>query len=142
MSTANKVLIHRWFEEVWNKKRKPAIFEMLHKDALIFGLQGNESRPIRGPEEFVPFWEKFTTAIPDMNVAVESTVAEDDKVVARISVRGKHIGAGFGIPPTGNLVSSSGICLAHVKNEMVFEAWNSFDFLTLYQQLGVIPSFD
>src|SRR5687767_14155832 len=100
MLTANKVLIHRWFEEVWNRKRRDAIFEMMHSEAIIFGLAESPTKPLKGPEAFIPFWEAFTGAFPDIHVAVESTVAEQDKVVARCSVRGRHTGAGLGMPPT------------------------------------------
>lgn len=137
MSTANKVLVYRWFEEVWNQKREPAIFEMLHPDAAIFGLGEAPTQAIRGPMEFIPFWRRFITAIPNLTVAVESTVAEDEKVVARCSVRGKHTGEGFG-PPTSKLVAFTGMCLVHVKDGKLFEGWNNFDFFMLYQQLGIV----
>ena len=138
MSTANKVLIHRWFEEVWNKKREAAIHEMLHPEVVIYGLGIAPSDSIRGPEEFVPFWKKFTTAIPDLTVSVESTVAEDDQVAVRCSVRGKHSGFGVGVAPTYNSISVNGMVLAHIKKGKIYEAWNNFDFLLLYQQMGIL----
>jgi hypothetical protein len=30
--------------------------------------------------------------------------------------------------------------IAHVKGGQVVEAWNSFDFMSLYQQLGLLPA--
>lgn len=138
MATAKKVLIYRWFEEVWNRKRREAIFEMLHPEALIYGLTEHPAIPLKGPMAFVPFWEKFTDAFPDIQVSVESTMAEDDKVVARCSVRGRHTGPGLGFPPTMKAVSFNGICLSHLKDGLLYEAWNCFDFLTLYQQIGIL----
>ena len=135
MSTANKVLIHRWFEEVWNQKRESAIFELLHPDAQLFGLGERPSQAITA-REFVPFWKTFITAIPNLTIAVESTVAEDEKVAARCSARGTHIGPGLGTP-SNNTVSITGMCIAHIRNEKVYEAWNNFDFLALYQQIGI-----
>ncbi|MGV3771491.1 MAG: ester cyclase [Verrucomicrobiales bacterium] len=139
MAISKKVLIHRWFEEVWNRKRKEAIFEIFHPQALIYGLNGSDPAPIKGAAGFVPFWEVYITAFPDLQVAVESTLAEDDKVMARCSVRGRHTGPGFGIPPTMKQVAFRGICVSSVKDGMLYEAWNSFEFLTLYQQLGLLP---
>jgi steroid delta-isomerase-like uncharacterized protein len=137
MPTAKKVLIHHWFEEVWNKKREAAIFEMLHPDALIHGLGNLPSDVVRGPKGFLPFWQKFISAFPNISVTVESVLAEDDKVAARCGVRGTHTGGGLGIPPTGAKISFNGMVHVHVKDGMIFEAWNNFDFLLLYQQLGV-----
>ena len=37
MSVANKVLVYRWYEEVWNKKRESAIDEMLSPDVVLLG---------------------------------------------------------------------------------------------------------
>lgn len=139
MPTANKVLMYRWFEEVWNKKRREVIFELLHPEALIYGFGDNPVVGIKGPEGFVPFWEKFTQAFPDLNLAVESTMAEADKVMARCSARGRHSGPGLGIPPTGNAISVTGLCLVQMKDGQFHECWNSFDFLTMYQQLGLLP---
>jgi predicted ester cyclase len=136
--TAKKVLIHRWFEEVWNRKRREAIFEMLHPDAVIYGLAEAPTAALKGPLAFMPFWESFISAFPNIQVSVESTMAEDDKVMARCSVRGIHTGFGLGIEPTMRPIAITGICVSHIKDGLLYEAWNSFDFLTLYQQLGVI----
>jgi predicted ester cyclase len=138
MPTAKKVLIHHWFEDVWNKKREAAISEMLHRHASIYGLGNSPAEVIRGPKQFLPFWQQFTSAIPNISVAVESVLVERDKVAARCSVRGTHTGKGLGIEPTGAKISFTGMVLVHVKDEIIFEAWNNFDFLTLYQQLGMI----
>jgi predicted ester cyclase len=140
MSTANKVLIHRWHEEVFNRKRREAIFEMLHAEATIFGLSVKQGPPLQGAEEFVAWWERLVRAFPDIHVSVESTMAEDDKVVARCSVRARHTGPGpiLSMQPTLKSVVFTGICLAQIKDGLIFEAWNNFDFLSLYQQIGVI----
>ena len=139
MPTANKVLIYRWFEEVWNKKRREVIFEMLHPECSIYGLGDNPAVPLQGPEAFVPFWEGFVEAFPNLNIAVESTMAEDDKVMARCSARGKHTGSGLGVPATERGISISGLCLVQMKEGKFHECWNSFDFLALYRQLGLLP---
>jgi predicted ester cyclase len=140
MSNAKKVLIHRWFEEVWNRKQKKAIFEMLHPDCMIYGLGGSDSKPLAGPSSFIPFWEAYISSFPDLQISVESIMAEDDKVMARCSARGRHTGPGLGTAPTFKQVSFRGICVSSVRDGLLFEAWNSFDFLSFYQQLGLIPS--
>jgi hypothetical protein len=49
----NKVLVHRWFEEIWNKGREAAIDEMLANDCAVHGL----GTDMHGPErvQAVPF---------------------------------------------------------------------------------------
>ena len=138
MALSNKVLIYRWFEEVWNKKNEPVIDELMDPQALIYGLTEDPTRAIRGPDEFRPFWRAFITAFPDLQIAVESTIAEDDKVVARCALRGTHTGDGLGFPATGKKVHMNGIVIATIRKGKLVEGWNSFDFMMLYSQLGVM----
>jgi hypothetical protein len=48
MSTDNKALVLRWFDEVWNKGRVSAIDEMLADTAVVHGL-GADLRAITMP---------------------------------------------------------------------------------------------
>jgi len=138
MPAANKVLVHRWFEEVWNKKREAAIHEMLREDALVYGLAEKPNEAIRGPEGFLPFWRKFISAIPDVSVALQSVLVEGDKVAVRCSVTGTYSGKGFGLEATNARISFTGMAILQVKDGKFSEGWNNFDFLSLYQQLGLI----
>lgn len=138
MYVSNKVLIYRWFEEVWNKKNEAVIDELLDPQAVLYGLSEDPTRAIRGPKEFRPFWKAFVTAFPDLHISVESTIAEEDKVVARCAVRGTHTGDGLGFAATGKRVHINGIVIARVSDGRICEGWNSFDFLMLYSQLGVM----
>jgi predicted ester cyclase len=138
MTIANKDLIHRWFEEVWNKKREEAIYEMLHPQALIYGLSDSRTEPICGPAGYVPVWKKLISAFPDLLIEMETVVAEEDKVVACGTVRGTHSGPELGFQPTNVKVAFPIMSILRVKEGMVFEGWNNFDYLLLYKQLGVV----
>jgi steroid delta-isomerase-like uncharacterized protein len=134
---ANKAMMRRWFEEVWNQGRREAIHEMMSEDCINHGLSGDPDNPLRGASGFVPFHTQFREAFPNIEVVVEDTIAEGDKVVARCSVRGKHEGNSLGIEATGAMVDFDGIGIARVKDGMFVESWNSFDFARMYKQLGV-----
>jgi steroid delta-isomerase-like uncharacterized protein len=134
---ANKALIRRWFEEVWNQGRADAIDEMLAVDAVCHGLSEDASRPLKGPADFRPFHDVFRGAFPNMEVVVEDTIAEGDKVVARCSVRGKHTGNHLGVEATNAEVEFSGIGIGKIKDGKFVEVWNSFDFQTMNQQIGI-----
>ncbi len=138
MSEENKALIRRWFEEVWNKGRAEAIAEMLAADAVVHGLSDDAAKPLRGPAGFLPFHTQFREAFPEIKVIVEDAIAEGDKVVARCSVRGKHTGDSLGFEATQAQVEFTGIAIVRVKDGKLVEAWNNFDFMKMYQQLGAI----
>ena len=38
--------------------------------------------------------------------------------------------------PSGKEVRFSGICTVRIKDGRILEAWNHYDFLGMYQQLG------
>ena len=138
MSEENKALIRRWFEEVWNKGRADAIDEMFDENGLAHGLSDDPSKPITGPREFRPFHTVFREAFPNMIIAVEDTVAEGDKVAARCSVRAKHEGDFLEGAATQSPVEFTGITIVRIENGKIVEAWNNFDFMTMYKQVGLL----
>ena|ERR1700742_929912 len=138
MTTPNDTVQHRWFEEVWNKGRADAIDELGAPDVLGHGLVDADGNEVRGVEAFKSFYEKFRSAFPDIQITVEDTVSEGDKVLARCHVKATHTGEGLGFPPTNKPVDFTGMCLIRIENGKIAESWNSFDFLTMFQQLGVI----
>ncbi len=139
MSVGNKVLVYRWYEEVWNKKRERAIDEMLSPDVILYGLTDSPTEPLRGPNAFRKYWSAMISIFPDVQVAVESTIAEDDRVAARFSLRATHSGTGLGHAPTHKSIHITGMRFCTFCDGFVVEAWNSFDLLAVYRQLGLFP---
>src|ERR1043166_911465 len=76
MSEANKQLLRRWFDEVWNKGRADAIDEMFDEYGIAHGLADDPANPLRGPRGFRPFHTTFREAFPNMEVVIEDMVAE------------------------------------------------------------------
>lgn len=138
MSAENKELLHRWFAEVWNKGRADAIQEMFAEDGIAHGLADESGAPLRGPANFKEFHTKFREAFPDVVVTVDDTVAEGDKVAARCSVRGKHTNDSFGVAATNSPVEFTGITIVRIRDGKIVEAWNNFDFMKMYRQIGAL----
>jgi steroid delta-isomerase-like uncharacterized protein len=134
----NKALVRRWFDEVWNKGRTDAIHELFDKEGIAHGLSDDPANPLRGPEGFLPFHAQFREAFPDIVVVVEDQIAEGDKVAARCTVRGKHAGDSLGFKATQAPVEFTGMTIVRIKDGKIVEAWNNFDFMKMYRQLGAI----
>ena len=132
-------LVRRWFEEVWNQGREETIDSLLAPAAKIHGLPTPDNRPLTGPGEFKPFFRRFRTAFPDIRVTVLRTVTEDDLVAVHYQVKGTHQGDALGFASTGRAVEFSGISIARIAADQIAEGWNLVDFLTCYQQVGVLP---
>ena len=138
MSDENKAFVRRWFEEVWNRGREEAIDELFDEQGVAHGLAGEGEPPLRGAEGFKPFFRRFREAFPELEVVVEDTVSEGDKVAARCTVRGRHRGDTLGFKATDSPVEFDGICIVRVRDGKIVEAWNNFDFMSMFQQLGAL----
>lgn len=138
MSKENKALIHRWFEEVWNKGREDAIDEMFEADGVAHGLADGHDQKLRGPEGFKPFFRKFREAFPDIQVVVEDCITEGDRVAARCTVRASHTGDSLGVAATNKPVEFTGMTIVRVLDGKIVEGWNNFDFMGLYRQIGLL----
>lgn len=94
-----------------------------------------------GPEGFVEFFRRFRTAFPDLKVAVDTMVADEEKVAIAYTVTGTHEGDFQGIPPTGKAIRARGVQIARFERGKIVERWGSSDELGILKQLGaeIIP---
>ncbi|MBV9211755.1 MAG: ester cyclase [Acidobacteria bacterium] len=136
MSEENKALIRRWFEEVWNKGREDAIDEMLADEAVVHGLADESGQPLHGLQDFHAFHQKFRQAFPDIYVTVDDVITEGDKGAVRCSVRGSHTGDSLGFEASHKPVEFTGMSMVRIADGKIVEAWNNFDFMNMYQQIG------
>jgi steroid delta-isomerase-like uncharacterized protein len=134
----NASLIRRWFEEVWNKGREEAIDELFDEKGVAHGLADEKGEPLRGAAGFKPFFRRFREAFPEIEVTVEDTVSEGDRVAARCTVRGAHRGDSLGLAATNRPVEFTGISIVRISGGKIVEAWNNFDFMAMFQQLGAL----
>lgn len=134
----NESFIHRWFEEVWNNQSEEAIDEMFAEDGIANGLNDADGNPLRGPENFKTLHRAFLSAYPDLKITIEDTISEGDKIAARCKVSGTHTGEGLGIAPTDSVVEFTGIAIVKIKDGKIVEAWNEFDFMKMYSQVGAL----
>jgi steroid delta-isomerase-like uncharacterized protein len=135
MSEANKALIRRFYEEVWNKGNLDAAYDIFAEDYVRHDLRPGDAPA--GPEGQKLVAGMFRAAFPDVHLSVEFMVAEADMVVARWMMRGTHQGAWGGISATGKRLSFAGVNIFRITEGKVAEIWNHRDDLGLMEQLGV-----
>ena len=131
--------MHRWFEEVWNRQNEEAIDQMCAEDVVANGLTDAEGNTIRGIEAYKNLFRTFVSAYPNIKITVEDTISEGDKIAARCRVTATHEGEGLGIAPTNQPLEFTGIAMVRLNEDgKIAEAWNEFDFMKMYSQLGVL----
>jgi predicted ester cyclase len=130
---ANKALMRRFIEEVWNKGNLEVADEIFHPEAT------SPSAPTLppGPEGVKVIATMFRDAFPDYWMTIDYLVAEDDRVAARFTQGGTHKGELFGIPATGKQVKFTEMGILRIADGKVVESWYDVDMLGMMQQLGV-----
>lgn len=117
----------QWFDKVWNEASADAIDTLMTEDAVLHGLEMPNGQT--GSEGFRSYFEDFLKQFSDANIEVEHVVREADMEAALTHVHAID-------QQTRKPVSFSGLCMIRVKDGKIAEAWNHYDFLGLYQQLG------
>lgn len=130
-------ILQQWFEEVWNKGDESAIERLSTPDIVAHDLIDTMGRPISGRAAFRVFWRDFRSAFPDIHIKVEDALQDGDKCVVRCTATGTHRGPGIGIAATNRPMRFTGLLIARIENGQMAEVWECWDFLRLYQQLGV-----
>jgi predicted ester cyclase len=134
MSEANKLLVKRWFEQVWNQKSEAAIEEMMHKQGKSHGFP-DASSVLVGPEPFKAVHRNFVGAFPDVRVDIEDIITEGDRVAVRWRASMTHHGDHLGFPATGKKDTLDGSSFVIVKGNQIIEGWNQMDLQGLMQRL-------
>jgi predicted ester cyclase len=137
MSTEqNKAVVRRVFEELNKQNYLVLLEEFCARDYVWHSAPPGISPDLAGTKQL---HTALFTAFPDLHWVVDDLIAEGDKVVARLTVHGTHQGEFMGMPPSGKVVTYTGIAICRFAGSKAVEYWSSVDLLGLLQQLGVIP---
>lgn len=130
--------MRRFYEEVFHQSNVTAIDEVMapnfvNHSASQLGLTAGDL------EHVTQFVSMVMQVFPDLHYTVEDLVAEGDKVVARLTISGTQQGAFMGMPPTGKHATISDVEIFRITGGKAVENWVQADFLSMVQQLCVIP---
>jgi steroid delta-isomerase-like uncharacterized protein len=132
-----KALVRRQEEDLFGGGDLELADEIYATDYV--GHDPSNPEEVRGLQAAKQAAADYRRAFPDLRVTVEELIAEEDKVAARLRVRGTHLGDLNGIAPTGRRVDFTGIVISRVEGGRIAEDWANFDDLGMMRQLGVIP---
>jgi steroid delta-isomerase-like uncharacterized protein len=131
---ANKELVRRFYEELWNRGNLAAAEEIVAQDYVRHDLRPGDAPP--GPAGQMAIAERFRAAFPDLRLEVEAVVAEGDLVVARWTISGTHTGPWGNVLATHRAVSFAGVNFFRMAHSKIAEIWNVRDDLGLREQIG------
>ena len=125
------------FEEPW-KGNMDVIDEYVAPGYI--GHDPSEPEPIRGPQGFRAFIERYLAAFPDGRITVDEQFASGDQVATRWTGRGTHQGEIAGISQTGKEVTVNGLTFSRFEGGKLIEDWSNWDTLGMLVQLGAVPA--
>ena len=131
---SNKILIERYYHELWNRWDLGIVDDLLAPDVRFHGSLGVA---VEGAEGFRRYVQMVRDAFPDFHNTIEDLVAEDDRVAARLRYTGTHSGPLFGIAATGKRVEYAGLALFQIKAGQVVSGFVLGDLNGLMQQMGL-----
>ena len=112
-----------------------AVADQLVASDYAHHVPGPQPRP--GVEGLADWAGYMREVIPDLHVIIEDEIAEGDRVVQRLTVRGTPRGEFMGIATTGRPVEFEVIDINRAGPDGRFvEHWSSVDLLGLQEQLA------
>jgi predicted ester cyclase len=133
-----KVAVRRLFEEIFNDKKVELIDELVAHDVvdhnkIIFAQPERSGGVAEGIRMLL-------VAFPDLSVAVERLVGEEDYVAAQVSMVGTNTGPYPRVPkPTGRHTEWDSMVLFRIEDSKIVELWGTSDRIGMLTQLGILP---
>ena len=128
-----KMLVQRYYAEVWNAWSASALQELISPGIIFHGSIGTA---VQGIAEFNQYVNCIRSAFPNFHNHIEELIAERDKVAARLTYTGTHRGELFGFPGTGRKITYQGLAIFEFKEGKIARAFVLGDTETLKRQLS------
>ena len=135
-SEHSKALVHRYYEDLWNRWDLSLATELLSPNLKFRGSLGVDADGIRA---FRRYARTVWLAFPDFHNQIEEIIADGDRVAVRLTYSGTHRGELLGFAPTSRRVEYAGIALFRIAGGKIVDVYVVADRLALMQQLGAIP---
>ena len=124
MADDNKTKMREFYNEVMQKGNFAKLDELVAPTFVDHQPAPGQAPGSGGIKQFVT---AMRAAVTGLQVTVEHMVAEGDKVVAHVSIRGKHTGELMGVPPSGKDVVMRVSDLVRIENGKAVERWGVED---------------
>ncbi len=118
LTSKNKALMRRVYEEMWNRADPGAAAELF-----------------ASPDGVERFLSQFLISFPDLQHTVEGMLAEGDQVAVQFSAQGTHSGEWLGFAATGRPIQYTGVTLARIDDDKIIEHQTWWDKAGLIEQI-------
>lgn len=130
MSDENKRVVLEYVE-AFNRGDLDALCQTFSPGALVYGVLGWGE-----VEKVKPIWHDLLRCF-NINLQVESIIAEGDVVAVRYVERGKSVGSFRGGPITGQNYEVVAMEWFVVKDGRIDRRWGARDSAAMFKQMGL-----
>ena len=135
----NKALPRRWSEKLWGEGELAVADEIVALDYVCH--DAGDPFPARGPEDVKRIVRMLREMLPDLRIAVEDMIAEEEKVVVRYTALATDTRGFMGRAPTGKAIRTRAIQIFRFADDgKIVESWAVRDDLGTLRQLGHLPA--
>jgi steroid delta-isomerase-like uncharacterized protein len=128
-------LVRRYYQEALNLGRFDRLDDLLTAEFV-------DHEELHGiPPTRDGLKQKYTTlraGFSDFAFTVEDLFSAEDRVAARVTVRGTHDGEFMGRPATGRSFAVTSVGIFRISDGRIVEHWGVFDQLAMLGQLGAL----
>lgn len=136
MSTdVNRALVHRYYDEFFSAPDNLNVADEIFTPDVVFH---NPISPdgIHGVEEYKQFALRWYRGFPDRTFTVDDDIVEGNRIAAKFTITGTHLGEFGGHEPTGNPILVRGMNIFTIENERIKDVEAFFDSVQLSRPIG------
>lgn len=125
---ANKAVVRRFHEELFNQQNLAVAAEIIAPDFLCYGPDGREYARLRGLKGFVKWTKRCLEVLPDYHIVYSDMLGEGDMVAFRWTVYATHKGGTewiFGPVAKDTKIEWSGIDIFHFAEGKIVKYYAS-----------------
>lgn len=126
----NMMIVRNFIQKFWNDGDLSIVEEFITNDYVDHAYVPNN---VQGLKDMVLLLQ---TAFPDQKTTEESIVAQGDRVMVRLSMRGTHKGNFRGKEATQAEVEVKLYREYRLRDGKIAEHWALFDTASLFRQIG------
>jgi steroid delta-isomerase-like uncharacterized protein len=132
MLEANSALVRRFIEDFWAGGDLSRVEEFLSPEYVEHNLLPGQAPGLEG------YKRRFLTlraALPDVRITIDDLLAESDRVMARVTIEGTHLGRFLGQPASGRIVRMAAINIYRILDGRIVERWGVQDLYGLLRRM-------
>src|SRR5262245_39829165 len=128
--SSKRDVMQTWFDRVWTQQDTRAIEELFVPDGHARGLGANV---LVGPEGFKQFHAALSALLADFVITIDKSVESGDWLSVVCTLRAKDRKSNLPVTITGSV-------MVRIEDGKLLEAYNHWDFIGLFTQLGLLSS--